>query len=205
MSKVALYARVSTNEQNENLQIMTLVNIAKNRNYDFVTYKDKATGRDLNRPAWSRLIKDVRAGNIDTILVTSLDRISRSLIDLENTMIILKQYNVKLEILNMGVINPTDPNSRLTINLFGIFAEWEKNLISKRTKEALAEKKKQGIRLGRPSRDIPYHKIALMRIDKMKWDDIAKAVNIPRTTLRNKKHRPIIDKEILEIKAKNQY
>lgn len=196
MSKIALYARVSTNEQDENLQLSTLIEIAKNRNYDYITYSDKASGKDLNRPEWTRLMKDVRTGIINTIIVTSLDRISRSLIDLQNTIKTISHYNTKLEILNIGVLNPNDPNNCLLINLLGIFAEWERGLISQRTKEALREKKKQGIKLGRPSRNIPYHKIALMRIKGMKWDDIAKAINIPRTTLRNTKNKPIIDKEI---------
>lgn len=200
--KAALYARVSTNEQDENLQIKTLIEIAKNRNYDYITYKDKVSGRDLNRPSWARLIKDVQNGIIHTIIVTSLDRISRSIIDLQSTIKELENYNVTLEVLNMGVLNPNDPNSRLAINLAGVFAEWEKDIISQRTKQALKEKKKQGVKLGRPPRNIPYHKIALLRINGTKWDEIAKIVNIPRTTLRNAKNKPIIDKEILDIRVK---
>lgn len=205
MKKVALYARVSTNEQDEKLQISQLMEFIKKRNCEFSIYQDKRSGKDLNRPDWTRLMNDVENGDIDSIIVTSIDRISRSLIDLDKVMKKAQRYNVKIEVLNIGILNPNDPATKLTINFTASLAEWERATISERTKRALAQKKKQGVKLGRPSSDVPHYKIALLRIEGKKWTEIAKSLNIPRTTLRNTKHKSIIEKHILEIRAqKNQ-
>lgn len=205
MKKVALYARVSTNEQDEKLQISQLIEFIKKRNCEFSIYRDKRSGKDLNRPEWTRLMKDVENGDIDSIIVTSIDRISRSLIDLNNVMKKAQDYNVKIEVLNMGILKPNDPSTQLTINFAASLAEWERATISDRTKRALSEKKKQGIKLGRPSNYVPHYEIALLRVKGKNWTEIAKSLNIPRTTLRNAKHKSIIEKHILEIRAqKNQ-
>jgi len=80
-----------------------------------------------------------------------------------------------------------------------MLAEWEKELISDRTKEALAMKKAKGIQLGRPAAKLPIHTIALMRVAGRTYGEIGKELNIPPTTIKN--YRREICREVDSIKA----
>ena len=123
----------------------------------------------------------------------------RSLMQLLTIFETFQHYGVMIITLDQGILDLKSPNGRLQVQLLGMLAEWEKELISDRTKEALAQKKAQGIKLGRPVAKLPIHTIALMRVAGNTWGEIAKNLQIPPTTLKN--HRREICKEIEEIRS----
>lgn len=198
--KCAIYARVSTTKQDETLQIPRCEEFAKRHGWEVVKiYQDEASGRDANRPGWKALESDLRRHEFDAIIVTKLDRIMRSLMQLLQIFETFQRYGVMIVTIEQGILDLKSANGRLQVQLLGMLAEWEKELISDRTKEALAMKKAKGIQLGRPAAKLPIHTIALMRVAGKTYGEIAKNLQIPPTTIKN--HRREICKEVEEIKS----
>ena len=198
--KCAIYARVSTTKQDETLQIPRCEEFAKRHEWEVVKiYQDEASGRDANRPGWKALESDLRRHEFDAIIVTKLDRIMRSLMQLLQIFETFQKYGVMIVTIEQGILDLKSANGRLQVQLLGMLAEWEKELISDRTKEALAMKKAKGVQLGRPAAKLPIHTIALMRVAGKTYGEIAKNLQIPPTTIKN--HRREICKEVEEIKS----
>ena len=175
--KVAIYSRVSTHDQDEQLQVPRLRDFCNRLGYEiYKEYSDVASGKNANRPGWKALQSDARRGEFEAIIVVKLDRIMRSLAQL-------------LDVLQISII--------------AMVAQWEREIISERTKEALRAKKAKGEVLGRPSTDFPLHRAALLRIEGKSWKAIAEDLGIPRTTLNN--HRKEIEAELFVIHSKGDY
>jgi len=187
--KVAIYVRVSTKKQDETNQLPRLREIAANRGYDIVAeYSDEASAKDANRPAWKELMEDASKHRFDAILVTKLDRVMRSLVQLNITMSNLQTYGVKLICSDIGEIDYSTPMGKVQMQIIGAIAEWEREIIVQRTKEGLEARKSKGVRLGRKRRDdIPIDAIATLRISGKSWKSISKDLHIPKTTLLRRK------------------
>lgn len=138
------YVRVSTVEQNEARQVEALSGRASQ------TFTDKASGKDTNRPAFQELLGLVKSG--DSIVVASMDRFSRSLMDLQKTVEDLVTRGVAVEFLKEGLRfapGGTDPMAKLMLQIMGAFAEFERSLISERQREGIAAAKGAGKYMGR--------------------------------------------------------
>ena len=187
--KVALYARVSTTKQDETLQLPRLRKLAEIRGFEiYKEYQDEASGKDQYRPAWQNLMADAKEGKFSAIMVVKLDRVMRSVVNLNTVLGQLQVYKVRLITEDMGEINPDNPNGKLLMQFLAAIAEWERETISTRTKDALQEKKAAGVRLGRkPRDDLPLREIAQDRIDGLSWDSISKKRGIAKGTLMSRK------------------
>ena len=140
--KVAIYIRVSTKKQVEegyslDAQIDILKKFCESNGYIlYKVYADEGkSGKDTNRPAFQEMMKDMRDGLFNKILVTKLDRISRSLIDLENLIKDLQKNDCDFE----SASEKIDTNSAMGlmfIRLLGIFAQFERERISERIFDA---------------------------------------------------------------------
>lgn len=196
---VALYARVSTADQDELMQLPRLREVARSRGYEiYREYTDEASGKDGNRPGWRALMSDAKAGFFNAILVVKLDRVMRSLQiflrELEN----FASMGIELVSLDYGNLNPSSASGKLTIQFLAAIAEWERAVNSERTREALAQKKAQGIKLGRPlSPDFPIRKIALLRSQGYSWNKIQRIVGIAASTIRY--HQYEIAQEMMKL------
>ena len=187
--KVAIYVRVSTKKQDETNQLPRLREISNNRGFDiYREYSDEASGRDANRPGWKELMQDASEHRFDAILVTKLDRVMRSLVQLNITMTNLQSYGVKLICADIGEIDYSSPMGKVQMQIIGAIAEWEREIIVQRTKEGIEAKKLKGIRLGRKRRDdIPIDTIVKLRLAGNSWKSIARDLHIPKTTLLRRK------------------
>ena len=132
MTKFA-YCRVSTSEQHNDGQEARLRAAGAE-----VVFSDKATGTKASRPEWDKLFAQLRAG--DVLMVTKLDRLGRSLINLVDLIGILHERKVDLVILDMGIDTSTN-NGRLIFAIMSALAEWEARMISERTIEGMAAAK----------------------------------------------------------------
>lgn len=196
---VALYARVSTDKQDETLQIPRLRSYCERAGHDiYKIYQDEASARNADRPGWKALMSDAHGHRFDAILVTKIDRVMRSLVGLHQVMEDLGKCGILLITLDQGPLDFSSPNGRLLISFLGSIAEWEREMISARTREALAAKKEAGVKLGRPTNeDIPLRKIALMRRAMYSWSAISRETGVSRTWLHN--HQDDIEAELAEM------
>ena len=186
---VAIYVRVSTRKQDETNQLPRLREIAKNRGFEiYREYSDEASAKDANRPGWKELMEDASNHKFDAILVTKLDRVMRSLVQLNITMSNLQTYNVKLICADIGEIDCSTPMGKVQMQIIGAIAEWEREIIIQRTKEGLEARKARGAKLGRKKRDdLPLDSIATLRVSGCSWNVISRDLKIPKATLIRRK------------------
>lgn len=107
------------------------------------------SGAKRNRPALDRALATLAAGDADALVVAKLDRLARSLAHAVDIIALAKQQGWSLVALDLGV-DLTTPSGRVLAHTLSAFAEYERELVSARTKAALAQAKARGIRLGRP-------------------------------------------------------
>lgn len=144
--KAAIYARVSTEEQNLNNQIRACEWHTKIKSWKvFKIYQDVESGSKASRPAWNDLLKDMRAYKFNVVIVTKLDRIGRSLQNLISVIDEFKAKGVEL-VCTTQQIDTTTSTGRLTWQIMGAFAEFEREIIRERTKEGLKNAKNVGKR-----------------------------------------------------------
>src|SRR5260221_12311458 len=173
------YVRVSTHEQNEDLQIDALKKAGCEK-----WFTDKITGSKFERKGLDEALTYVRPG--DTVVVWKLDRAGRSLkhlIDLLNT---LKGRGIDFISLTEK-IDTTTPGGKLIFHMMGALAEFERDLIRERTNAGLEAARARGRKGGRPTVMRTPAKVALaLRLvedSKHSIDDICSTLGISRSTL----------------------
>ncbi len=110
-------------------------------------YVDTASGKTLDRPQLNELLHDIEPG--DTLAVAKLDRLSRSVGDFAALLDTAASGGWAIVALDLGV-DTTTPTGKLVANVMISVAQWEREIIGQRTREALAERKAAGVTLGRP-------------------------------------------------------
>jgi|TARA_R100000093_G_scaffold66624_1_gene37849 DNA invertase Pin-like site-specific DNA recombinase len=144
--KVAIYCRVSTEEQDNNKQeTMCREHCRRNEHEIYNIYKDVYSGAKDKRPAFNKLLEDMREYKFEMVIVTKLDRMGRSLQHLLSLFDEFNKKRVKFQAITQNIDTSTSMG-RLQMQILGSFAEFERNLISERTKEALKGNKKVGKR-----------------------------------------------------------
>lgn len=136
------YARVSTINQNLDLQIDALKNAGCEK-----IYHDQISGSVINRPALDSLLQDIRKD--DVLVIWKLDRLGRSFKDLITLVNSLLERGIGLKSLN-DPIDTTTAQGRLIFNIFGSLAEFERELIRERTLAGLEAARARGKKGGRP-------------------------------------------------------
>jgi len=154
--RVAIYARVSTGEQNPELQLRELRDYAERRGFTVHReYVDQASGdvrRRKRAPEFDALMADARRRRFDCVLVWKYDRFARSLGALIAALQEFRDLGVDF-ISHTQAIDTTTPMGRLFFHVIGSFAEFERDVIVERVKAGLANARAKGKRLGRPVRD----------------------------------------------------
>lgn len=141
------YARVSTHEQNLDLQLDALINFgieAKN------IFCDKISSSKSERPQLNSLLSKLREGDI--LIVWKLDRLARSLIDFTQKMTYLNERGVAFKSITEPFIDTTSntPHAQFFMNMIATMSEFERDLIRERTRAGLVSARLRGKQLGRP-------------------------------------------------------
>lgn len=136
------YARISTKNQNLDLQIDALQKAGCEK-----IFRDQISGSLMSRPALDLLLKEIRKG--DVLVIWKLDRLGRSFKDLINLVNEFLEKGIGLKSLN-DPIDTTTPHGRLIFNIFGSLAEFERELIKERTIAGLEAARSRGKFGGRP-------------------------------------------------------
>lgn len=150
------YIRVSTDGQAESRAGLDAQRVAIDtdlgrRGWRLVeTYTDTASGKSTrNRPGLDAALTAVRTGAAAALVVAKLDRLSRSVLDFATLTAAAEREGWRLVVIDLGIDLGT-ANGQLTATVLSGVAQWERQIIGARTRDALAAKRAQGVRLGRP-------------------------------------------------------
>jgi len=144
--KVAIYCRVSTEEQDYRSQIEMCRKYCQVNNHEvFKVYADIQSGKTTSRPQFDEMLRDMRQYKFNAVMVTKLDRIGRSLQHLLSLFDEFSNKGVQFIAVTQN-IDTTTSAGKLQMQIIGAFAEFERNLISERTKEGLKGNTKVGKR-----------------------------------------------------------
>jgi DNA invertase Pin-like site-specific DNA recombinase len=150
--KTALYCRVSTGNQSTGLeaQVRALRDYCvRNSVTDYVIYEDEnQSGIKQSRPALDRMMKDVREGYIQKVIVYSFSRYARSVTHLLRALEEFKRVNIGFVSITESIDTNT-PLGSAVFTILGAVAQLERDLIAERVRNGLANAKAKGVRLGR--------------------------------------------------------
>ncbi len=153
--RAALYARVSTTDQQTENQLAELRTYAAARGWTIEEYIDHGiSGAKDRRPALDRLVADATRRRFDVLVVWRLDRLGRNLRHLVGLIEDLHALGIAFVSLGEG-IDATTPAGKLQLHVLAALAEFERGRIAERVRAGLSRAKANGIRLGRPVADIP--------------------------------------------------
>jgi DNA invertase Pin-like site-specific DNA recombinase len=172
------YVRVSTQEQGEEgagleAQRKAIRAECDRRGWQLLRVEeDVVSGRTLKRPGLQRALVDCRSGVSSGIIVAKLDRLSRSLIDFAGVLDDARKRGYNVVTLDLGVDLST-PAGEMLANVMATFAQYERRLIGQRTKEALAVKRAEGVRIGRPAM-VPAKVVRRIKRSRARGDSFRK-------------------------------
>lgn len=172
------YARISTSEQNLDLQLDAL-----NKHSCEKVFTDKLSGRNDNREGLNNALATARSG--DTIVVWRLDRLARSMKHLIDIMMDLEQKKIGLISITENIDTVT-PGGKLVFHIFGAIAQFEADLIRQRTIAGLDAARSRGKIGGRPSKLNATNSdqfIELIKNENFSKGDIAKLLGVSKATV----------------------
>ena len=200
--RAAFYTRVSTADQNAEMQIQDLQAYADREGWQIVdTYDDVISGAKANRPGLNRLMADTRARKFDCLLVWQLDRFGRSLVDCLNNIRTLEDHGVRFIAVTQGLdTDQRNPASRFLLHVLGAAAEFERALIRERSHAGLKRYRQdyaagrvgkevrsrsgKNLPAGRPKRVFDRHEVARLRQQGLSPRQIARQMGLGEGTVR---------------------
>lgn len=177
---VGIYLRVSTVGQSTELQRKEIESYLSARGWlNWTFYEDKLTGTTNHRPSLKQMLTDAKTRKLDLIVCWKMDRLFRSLKDLVTTLQELSDLGVEF-ISIKDQIDMTTASGRLMTHLLAAFAEFEAALIKERVNAGLAQAKRKGIVLGRPT-VINKNEVLRLRNLGKSLTEIAKQLNTTKS------------------------
>jgi len=178
--KIYGYIRVSSTDQNEDRQLVAMNEQNIPRAQIFI---DKQSGKDFERPAYKRLVKILRPG--DLLYVLSIDRLGRNYEEIQNQWRVLtKEKGVDIAVIDMPLLDTRNGKdlmgtfiADLVLQILSFVAQSERESIKKRQAEGIAAAKAKGIRFGRPMRNVPDNFGYLVRQWERKQLPLAEVLN----------------------------
>jgi DNA invertase Pin-like site-specific DNA recombinase len=153
MKRAALYLRVSTDQQTTENQRLVLMDVAQRLGWDVIhVFEDQgisgAARRD-QRPGFDGLMKAITRGEVEIAAAWSVDRLGRSL---QGLVGFLQEIEGRCDLyLHQQAIDTSTPSGRMMFQLCGVFAEFERSMITSRINAGLDRARSKGVRLGRPA------------------------------------------------------
>jgi DNA invertase Pin-like site-specific DNA recombinase len=187
------YIRVSTDKQTTENQRFEIKNFAKRKGFKISRWTEEtiSSRKDLQERAFGELLNKLKSEDI--LIVSEISRMGRNLLQIMSILNLCMEKQVKVFAIKEGYELGDNINSKVIEFSFGLSAEIERSLISQRIKEALARKKAEGIKLGRPKGSKKKNPILLKHNDfiieriksGVKQIEIAKALKVHRHTVMN--------------------
>jgi DNA invertase Pin-like site-specific DNA recombinase len=195
---VALYARVSTDGQDPELQLSALRAHAANRGWVITEeFIDQGySGAKEKRPALQRLMKAAWAGGLQAVLVWRFDRFARSVKHLIKALEEFRSLNLNFISLQEQFETST-PIVQAMFTIIGVMAQLERDIIRERVKAGLDRARSRDVRLGRPAAQANPDEMASLRQQGLSLPDIAKRLRCSRSTVnRRLREAPLSSAEV---------
>jgi len=187
--KAAIYARVSTADQNCEMQLRELRDYVMRRAWEpAAEYVDAGfSGSKASRPALDRLMQAAARRDLDCVLVWKLDRFGRSVLHLSQQLATLTSHGVRFIAISQGIdTDASNPSSRLMLTILAGVAEFEREIIRERTLAGVRAAKARGKALGRPRRVFRRDEVVRLRDgERLSWRSIAALLSVPVSTVRD--------------------
>jgi DNA invertase Pin-like site-specific DNA recombinase len=178
-TKVAIYHRVSTLDQDPTLAREELRSAAAARGMEVVLdVEETGSGARNDRPGLRRVLDAARRGQVGAVLVWKLDRAGRSALDLLSNIRTLQDAGVRFIVATQGIdMRPGgDAVSSLLLTVLAGVSEFERELIRERTRLGLAKARSKGTKLGRPARGPDVRDVVRLRASGASWSAVAKSL-----------------------------
>ena len=181
---VALYARVSTSDQDCGLQLDELRRYARGRFDEVFEFVDiGVSGTERRRPQLDALMWDARKRRFDAVVVWKFDRFGRSLKHVLDSLEEFHSLGIDFISLTEG-IDTTTPTGKLVFGIMGAVAQFERDLIVERVRAGIAHARRLGKRIGRPRVQVDAEPIIRLRNEGMSLRQIARKLGIPVSRVR---------------------
>jgi DNA invertase Pin-like site-specific DNA recombinase len=180
----ALYARVSTLDQNCGVQLEDLRRYAGKRFASYCEYTDAGvSGTQRHRPQLDALMRDARRRLFDVVLVWKFDRFARSLRHLIESLDEFSALGIDFISLTEG-IDTTTPAGQLLFHIVGAVAQFERDLIAERVRAGMAHARAMGKRIGRPRAAVDVEAVSKLRVEGRSLREIARTLDVPVSRVR---------------------
>jgi DNA invertase Pin-like site-specific DNA recombinase len=182
--RAAIYTRISTGEQNADLQTRELPEFCERRDWHLeATYGDVITGAKDKRPALDRLMADAKRGKFDVVAVWRFDRFARSTSHLLRALEEFAALGIDFVSVTEAIDTST-PAGKMVFTVLGAVAELERSIIRERVIAGQRAAKMRGVRFGRPTVAVDAAQVLRLRADGLSWRAIAAQTGVPKDTLR---------------------
>jgi putative DNA-invertase from lambdoid prophage Rac len=182
--RVALYARVSTTDQNCEMQLRELRAYCDRSGWEVVgEYVDRGwSGSKKSRPELTRLLKDAQQKQFQAVAVWKIDRFGRSVLNFVDHLQSLRSWGIRFLATSQNIdSDATNPTSQLIMHILIAVAEFERELIRERTKGGMMTAKKAGVHCGRPKAVVDRRRVRDMLTGGASHRQIAAKLGISKT------------------------
>lgn len=172
--RAAIYARVSTGQQNAEMQLSDLRALAQARGWTITKeYLDVESGAAKRRPELDQLMIDSKRRRHDLVLVWRFDRFARSVAHLLEALEEFKALGIQFVSYTEG-IDTTTAMGKVIFTIIGAIAEFEREIIRERVRAGIHNAQAHGKKVGRPMVDVDPARIAALRAAGCSWNQIVK-------------------------------
>jgi DNA invertase Pin-like site-specific DNA recombinase len=193
LSRVAIYARVSTTNHGQDVTTQTreLKEYIARRGWQLAgEYVDAGiSGTKETRPELDRLMTDAHRRRFDAVVVWKFDRFARSVSHLLRALETFKAQGIEFVSFSEQLDTST-PAGKMVFTVLGAVAELERSLIVERVKAGLRNARAKGKRLGRPRSIVDAHKVGRLRSQGVSWRKIARQMGVSARTARRAGQNP---------------
>lgn len=183
--KAFLYARVSTDDQDEGMQLREMRELAGRRKWETEEFVDAGISgaQGKRRPELARMMNLARRGKCDVVVVYRFDRFARSS---QQLILALEEFRtLGIEFVSVHeAIDTSTAMGKLTFTIIAALAEFERELIAERVRSGMAQARARGKQIGRRKAEPDVAKILALRSIGRTWTEVSEAIGVGESTLR---------------------
>jgi DNA invertase Pin-like site-specific DNA recombinase len=185
IQNAAIYARVSTSDQNCDMQLRDLREYCQRREWNVIEYVETGvSGVKTSREQLDRLMRDARQRKIDLVLCWRFDRFARSTKHLLNALEEFQSLGVGF-VSHQETIDSTTPMGKMMFTVVSALAEFERSVLIERVRAGIETARSKGKTFGRPRKVFRRDVAIEMRRLGYSWRKISQILNVPASTLRD--------------------